>query len=165
MISSGNYTEFSRKVELFRSSDQDILYVIGDSGAGKTSAALEYIKENGNNHGVLYSVLPLTPTLKTFGTELLSRFDIPSQKHINTNQIIERVVMGFKTKGTKLLIIDDFQRVLVDHKVYSEEFISFINILSGISEVKIVLLGLPEIRRFSGRREVFELNQMIIASS
>ncbi|WP_307449063.1 ATP-binding protein [Paenibacillus sp. V4I3] len=166
MIRSGNYSEFSKKIDLFRQSDQNVLYVIGESGVGKTSAALEYINKNGRNNEVLYSVLALPPTLKNFGVELLLKLNISFQKHMHTDQILERVAMALKTHGIKLLLLDDFEKALVSHEGELEKIVMFINILSKITDVKIVLFGLPEIHKLSGRRnEVYEFEQSGIAIS
>ncbi|WP_310499462.1 hypothetical protein [Paenibacillus qinlingensis] len=101
MISNGGYSEFSKKVKLFRKSDQDILYVIGNFGVGKTSAALEYVKENASNNDILYSALALPSTLKKFGINLLSNLSITFQKQMNADQIIQLVVIALKTHGIR----------------------------------------------------------------
>jgi DNA transposition AAA+ family ATPase len=113
-----------------------IMMACGDAGIGKTSAAVQYLRENPANT-VYLKVTPSSATLRAFLNLLAKALRIPNGRNTQgLSQDIEDKLRG----ANKLIIIDEAQHL---HSKALEEIRSFAepDVFSGMSEVGIVFIG------------------------
>ncbi|MBY5399514.1 AAA family ATPase [Rhizobium leguminosarum] len=145
--------------------DTFAITVHGEAGLGKSSLFEQRLKDEvsfqpvpdgyGNHvYPVLYIKAPSKASMTDLGEELLDAMDYPTMRRKNEADIIRDVRNALRRRGTRVVIIDEFQHVLDAPKMKGPSHVadSIKNLLQNPKwPIFIVLMGLPEIKEVTLR--------------
>lgn len=137
----------------------------GETGAGKSTLFEQRLKDEpsfrpvpdgyGNDlYPVLYIKAPSKATMVDLGEELLDAMGYPTKKRKHESDLIRDVRNALRRRGTRVVLIDEFQHVLDAPKVKGPSHVadSIKNLLQNPKwPIFIVLMGLPEIKEVALR--------------
>ena len=125
------------------------MYVIGESGAGKTSLISWYLARNPieprsdfDQFPVLVVQTPSKPTIKNLAEAVLRALGAPMIRETEaekTNRILELLVRH----GVELIFIDEFQHFVDRRSAATLEVTDWLKALVDASKRAVVLVGLP----------------------
>ncbi|AFL52366.1 hypothetical protein ABIE78_001757 [Sinorhizobium fredii] len=153
---------FERMKRAVSSMDPDTFAVAihGESGTGKSTLLEQRLKEEisfqpipdgyGNHlYPVLYVKAPSKASMIDLGEEMLDAMGYPVTRRKGESEIVRDVRNYLRRRGTRVVIIDEFQHVLDAPKMKGPTHVadSIKNLLQNPKwPIFIVLLGLPEIK-------------------
>jgi type II secretory pathway predicted ATPase ExeA len=127
----------------------ECMYVIGESGAGKTSLISWYLARNPieprsdfDQFPVLVVQTPSKPTIKNLAEAVLRALGAPMIRETETektNRILELLVRH----GVELIFIDEFQHFVDRRSAATLEVTDWLKALVDASKRAVVLVGLP----------------------
>ncbi|MGO8369106.1 TniB family NTP-binding protein [Rhizobium ruizarguesonis] len=135
--------------------------IFAESGVGKSTHVLQRLQDDvafepvpdgyGNFlHPVLYMEAPQKASVTDLGETMLHAMGYPVASRKSENQIIKDVRRFLKRRGTRVVVIDEFQHVLDAPKIKGATHVAdaIKNLLQGDRSwpIFIVLVGLPEIK-------------------
>ena len=129
------------------------LFVVGPENNGKTSIAKKFFKQHPPTEGidedampVVYVHAPDKPHIGLLYNRILEALIVPFRISASVAEKERDVRYYFRHCGTKMLIIDDMQKILINN--YMQRRQVFIHALKGLSEmlgISLVLIGAEEL--------------------
>lgn len=127
------------------------LLLIGESGAGKTSALLTFAKqhpsrltEEGHHRPVVYVRVPAGPTIRAFAEAILIALGAGSQMRGSAAEKTNQIVRLLCNCRTQFLLIDEFHHFCDSGRRTFEEVTEWLKILIDTIAIPTALAGLPE---------------------
>jgi type II secretory pathway predicted ATPase ExeA len=136
------------------------MYLIGESGAGKSSVIAWYLARNPielrtdfDQIPVLVVQTPSKPTVKNFAEAVLRALGAPGVHKGTENEKTNRILDLLVSHGVELIFIDEFQH-FVDHRSAATlEVTDWLKALVDASKRAVVLVGLPRSEKIVRQNE------------
>ena len=136
------------------------MMLIGDTGSGKTEILRRFkkmvdaiagkvvrrqnVRENISLHPIVYVETPAMSTKHLFKA-ILDQLNYPYNTSRSAEDLFERAVHGLQSAQVQMLMLDEFQNVLLESGSNHERLMNKLRYLSNHIGLSLVLAGTPEV--------------------